>query len=97
MVWYHQYSSNLVRYVSKLLADNFGGLWIGWELSVRINFHMPAVLLRWPSKTIWTCFHTLSCVDVNLEMHPSSQIWPMEISAPDFRRGEMCTFFTPCS
>ena len=59
--WYHWDSSGLIRLDIRLLVYVLVGVGLIWELSVRLNFHMPTIPLWCPSKTRWPCF-SHSCV-----------------------------------
>ena len=50
---------------------------------------MPAASLRVPSSTKSPCLFTFMVVAVNVAIQPSSHIYPMDISAPDWRWGNM--------
>ena len=54
---------------------------------------MPVSPLHFPSRTFSPCLCTLMVVSVNVAVQPSSHSFPMEISAPDWRWGEMCDIF----
>ena len=57
---------------------------------VSCTCHMPAVPLLVPSRTTYTFLFTIMVVAVNVDVHPSSHSFPMKISNPDWRWGNMC-------
>ena len=60
---------------------------------VSLTCHIPVSPLRFPSRTFSPCLFTVMVVVMNVDVQPSSNSCPMEISAPDWRWGEMCAIF----
>ena len=54
---------------------------------------MPVSPLKLLSRTFYSCLFTVMEVAVNVDVQPSSNICPKEISAPDWRWWKMCAIF----
>ena len=54
---------------------------------------MPSATLQVPSRTTSPFFCTVMLVALNVAVQPSSQIFPIYISAPYWRWGEMYSIF----
>ena len=60
---------------------------------VSLTCYMPASPLQLPSRSFSSCLCAFIMITVNVAVHTSSHSYPMEISAPDWRWGEMCDIF----
>ena len=45
--------------------------------------------LQWPSKTSFAYFTNFMYLAMNMDVHPSLHIWPVDMREPDWRWGEM--------
>ena len=52
---------------------------------------MPTAPFRVPFRNVSPCLFTVMVVAVNVAVHPLSHSCPMDISAPGWRWGEMCS------
>ena len=71
---------------------------LGWGLDVvglgcggfSCTCHMPSDKLQVTSRTTSPCFFTVMVVKVNVSVHPSSHIFPIQINTPDWSWGKIC-------
>ena len=73
----------------KFFDDGRVGVGLGCGVVARCTVHMSATPLRFPSRTTSSFLSTSICVAVNVDVHPSSYSFHMEISSPGWRWGEM--------
>ena len=66
---------------------------IGCVVVARCTCHMPAARLRVTARINSHFFSSVICLAVNVAVHLSSHSFPMDISAPGWRWGEMCSDF----
>ena len=67
---------------------------IGCVVVDRFTCQIPENPLQAPSRNRLTLFYTLMCKSGNVALHPSSHNLPMNISAPDWRWGNMCSILS---
>ena len=87
MVWHHCDSSGLVLSFIRLFADFPVGVGLGCVVVNRCTFHISSTPLWVSSRTRLYFLYTLMWVAVNVALHESSNIFPVEISAPYCRWG----------
>ena len=63
---------------------------LGCGVVDRCTCHTTASPLQVTYRTNSTFLSTVMCVAVNVDIHPLSNISPMEIGSPDCMWGEMC-------